>query len=297
MELAQHRSQPRTRATLVPSLADQPLKLRMLRARAGRRPDQRKERLGAGRIEGHQSDVMPICAPVIGSRRRHALRASGTEAGNDEGNAHLPYSQRKSRSQTSIAWSASCARARSRAARPRRRRRSRSRARRMMASAVAFASSTGTISPPGSRRSQSARKGRVRRRRRRWEVRRPWPPATHSASLRSARSSRKAWRPARAGKDLRHGQPNRCCPSTPSLLACSFSSSARGPSPTSAKRQSGNARDDLRPSGEQDIDAFLLNQASDGDDGRCGEGKGLARGRARREDLGKKASFSSGTKA
>src|SRR6478735_10473482 len=35
---------------------------------------------------------------------------------------------------------------------------------------------------------------------------------------------------------------------------------------------------DLRPSGKQDVDAFLLDQASDGDDGRCGEGKGLARG-------------------
>ena len=76
----------------------------------------------------------------------------------------------------------------------------------------------------------------------------------------------------------------------PSLRAWLFSSSPRGPSPTSAKRQSGNAADDFRPGGEQDIDAFLLDQAPDGDDGWADKGKLFGGGRVR-EGIGQEGEF------
>ena len=76
----------------------------------------------------------------------------------------------------------------------------------------------------------------------------------------------------------------------PSLRAWLFSSSPRGPSPTSAKPPVRQHAHDLRPGGEQDIDAFLLDQAPDGDDGWAGKGK-LFGGGLVRERIGQKGEF------
>ena len=70
---------------------------------------------------------------------------------------------------------------------------------------------------------------------------------------------------------------------------------SRGPSPTSARRQVRQRRSGLRPGGEQDINAFLLDQAPDGDDGRRRR-RQRSRSRARSKRIGQEGELPLGTK-
>ena len=89
VKLPQHGPEPRHAGDIGAEFCGQPVGRGRRDLAEGNAGIEREERLRARRIEGHQSNVVAVRVPLIGKERRHALGASGTEARDDEGNAHL----------------------------------------------------------------------------------------------------------------------------------------------------------------------------------------------------------------
>lgn len=56
---------------------------------------QGKEGLGAGRLEGYQSNVMTPASPVVGQETGDAFRTSRAKVGNDKSNTHCSLAAQK----------------------------------------------------------------------------------------------------------------------------------------------------------------------------------------------------------